>query len=62
MLELLMQAAQCEYGLIVSSDDPLALRAALYRERAKDPTLQCLSLILSPDHPTTDLWIVRETT
>src|SRR5882672_11891132 len=53
-LMLLLEAQQREIGIVVESDDPLALRMALYRERGKTAEFLELSFVLSPDNPKTD--------
>lgn len=58
-LMLLLEAQQREIGIVVESDDPLALRMALYKERGKTAEFLEFSFVLSPDNPKTELWILR---
>lgn len=60
MRSFLYDALAAEYGIIVRSADPVALRARLYPLRKSDPSLHELGFVLSPDAPDTDLWIVRK--
>lgn len=60
MLELLYEALRSPLGIVVQSEDPEALRARLYKLRVKDPELACLSFVISPLNPTSDLWILRK--
>ena len=59
LIDYLYEAMTSERGLILASDDPLALRNKLYAERRKDPLLAQLSFVLSPINPDGELWVVR---
>ena len=54
------EALASEHGIVVQSDDPVALRARLYPLRKIDPELHSLSFVLSPSRPESDLWIVKK--
>lgn len=58
---LLYTALAADYGLVISTPDPDAVKQALYRERSKlsDSALGCLQLRTSPDDPTGEIWIIR---
>lgn len=59
LIELLYAAMNSEFGVAVSTSDPVQLRAKLYPLRKTDPDLACLSFTISPTNPTSELWIIR---
>lgn len=59
-LDLLYRAYRSERGIVVTSSDPVRLRAKLYAERKKDADLECLSITLSRTQPESQLWIVKK--
>jgi hypothetical protein len=60
MIEFLYQALNSELGVIVRSSNPVLLRSKLYPLIKSDPALDCISLVLSPTAPDTDLFLVRK--
>ena len=59
MHDLLLQALDTEHGIVVSTPEPLRLRQKLYAAKKEDPIFICLSFVLSPTAPETELWIVK---
>lgn len=59
LLELLYDALREEFGLVVNTTNPEALRQKLYPLRKEDPALEQLSFHISPLNPTTQLWIIK---
>lgn len=59
LLELLYAALNSPYGVVIATDDPVRTKQQLYRERAKDPDLGCLSFLTSPFNPSGELIILR---
>lgn len=59
LIDLLYQAINSAHGIIVRTSDPERLRAKLYIERKKDPSLKCLSFSISRTHPDQELIIVK---
>lgn len=59
-LELLYRALNSKYGTVVTTNDPERLRQQLYPLRKKDAALECLSFVISPFNPTSQLWIVKQ--
>ena len=59
MLELLYEALHSEYGVIVQTNDPERLRQKLYPLRKEHEELLCLSFVISPTNPQSDLWILK---
>ena len=59
MKEFLYDALASEFGIILTTDDPIKLRARLYPLRRDDPEFADLSILLSPTNPETELWIVK---
>lgn len=53
-------ALASEFGVVVWSDNPDALKQRLYaaRREAMDPALESLSIVVSPTNPE-HLWIVK---
>lgn len=60
LLELLYRAASSPFGIVVTTEDPQALRQALYRERKKDKDLLSLAFCTSPSSPDSEIWIVKK--
>jgi hypothetical protein len=60
VIELLYEALNSEAGIIVETPAPLLLRAKLYPLIHSDPTLSCISLVISPTNPENHLWLVRK--
>jgi hypothetical protein len=58
--DLLFQALSSDYGIVVTTSDPIGLRAKLYPVRAKDAVFKCLALVLSPTSPKDELWIIKQ--
>ena len=59
MTSLLFAALGSEMGIKVATSDPDTLRQKLYKIRREDSTFQCLSFILSPALPQSELWIIK---
>jgi len=57
---LLFAAIETEFGIIVSTTDPSALRQRLYTIRKMDPTFWPLAFIISPEASNSELWIVKK--
>jgi len=62
MLEFLYQALNSNLGIILSTNNPEALRQQLYKARreAQDSTLDSLSIRISPVSPKDEVWIVKD--
>jgi hypothetical protein len=60
LIDLLYRALNSPRGTIIETSDPERLRQKLYAERKKDPVLECLSFVISPSHPASQLWIVKK--
>lgn len=60
LIDVLYQALNSEYGVIVRTDNPERLRQKLYAERKKDSELGCLSINVSPTAPESELWIIKK--
>lgn len=50
------------FGFAVRTTDPALAKRQLYTARAKaaDPSLNAITIRTSPEHPSTDLWLVRD--
>lgn len=59
-LALLYEAYHSPMGLVVTTSDPLALRAKLYAEMRGNEDFTCLSLHISRSAPTSELIILRK--
>lgn len=59
-LELLYQAFNSAFGIIVRTEDAERLKQGLYRERKKDPDLECISICTSPTDPAHEIWLVKK--
>lgn len=57
LLDLLYEAMTKKHGLVVSCNDPIALRKRLNELRRK--TAIPVHLVLSPTNPGSDLWIIK---
>lgn len=55
------EALSAEFGIIISTNNPEALRQALYKARreAGDPALDHMSIRISPLLPEEEVWIVK---
>ena len=62
MLELLYEALHSEYGVVVETNSPERLRQKLYPLRKEHEELSCLSFVISPINPESDLWILKRPT
>lgn len=60
MIELLYQALYSPLGIVVESESPERLRQKLYPLRKEREELSCLSFVISPTNPATDLWIIKQ--
>jgi len=60
LLELLYAAWHSEHGVAVKCENPQLLRGQLYKTRAEDSDLMSLSVILSPQSPSDEIWILKE--
>lgn len=58
--ELLYRALSTEYGILVETSDREKFKMKLYaaRREAKDPDLDCISIVLSSTSAS-ELWIVK---
>lgn len=59
LLEHLYAALHSEHGVVVETDDVERLRHKLYPLRKQHAELSVLSFVVSPENPTTELWIVK---
>lgn len=59
-LDLLYQAYNAQFGIVVQTNSPDTLRQKLYAARKSDPDLACLSFTLSRTSPETELLIVKK--
>lgn len=57
LLGLLLKAAASSRGIVVSTNDPDALRQKLYPLRKEDPSFEKLTFIIHPKNPTRELII-----
>jgi hypothetical protein len=59
-INLLYEALGSEFGVVVQTDDAKRCREKLYllRKEAKDPDLDCISIVQSPTAPN-QLWLVK---
>ena len=55
----LYAAVHSQYGIAVSTDDPVALRRKLYAVRKTDEDFAELSIVESRTNPKTELWIIK---
>lgn len=62
VLELLYEALNSEFGIIVKTSDPVALKQKLYaaRRESGDEALLSLTFATSRTSPDTEIWIVRK--
>lgn len=60
LLDLLYSAAFADIGRKVQTESPEKLRNKLYRIRNNHPALANLALIISPENPERELWIVNK--
>lgn len=59
LIQHLYNALASEHGIILATPEPEKLRQKLYQVRKKDPELECLSLVISPTNPESELWVVK---
>lgn len=59
-LELLYEALNSEYGLIIDTANAEQFKQKLYQARKTDEALACLSFHVSPIDPATKIFIVRK--
>lgn len=60
LAELLIAAAESELGISVTTDSPTLLRNKLYATKKELGLPEKLSIIPSPTHPESTLWIVKK--
>lgn len=60
LLDLLYQAMNAEFGIVVTTNNLEGLRQKLYAARKSDPDLSCLSFTTSRTHPETELLLVKK--
>jgi hypothetical protein len=58
LLGLLYEALHSPLGIVVSTNNPEALRSRLYPMRKEDPNFLLLTFSVSPDSPD-ELWIIK---
>lgn len=59
ILSLLYEAYASPLGVTVLTDNPQLLRQRFYSARKKDPSLEKLSIHISPANPAGEIWIVN---
>lgn len=61
LVEFLYRALDAEFGIVVRCRNPERLRHKLYtaRREAKNPDFERISFLLSRTNPSTELWIVK---
>lgn len=59
MLELLYEALNSKFGIVVRTNDVERLRQQLYNVRKQDPDLAILSFLVSRTAPNSELWILK---
>lgn len=59
LIPLLYEAKASDYGLIVQTEDPERLRQRMYALRREHPDLTCISFVISPLNPGSELWLVK---
>ena len=59
--EIWYEALASESGVVLRTNDPARMRAALMeiRRQLDDPDLNCLDVISSPVNPSEDLWLIK---
>lgn len=57
---LLLKAVSSPRGIAVSTSDPDLLRQRLYPVKKTDPAFENLSLIISKENPTKELFIAKK--
>lgn len=60
-LEFWYAALRADIGVVIDTDNVSRLQQKLYiaRREAQDPSLEGLSIVISPTSPSTQLWIVK---
>ena len=61
-LDFWYEALAAEFGIVIATSDPEALRQRLYKARREsgDPDLDSLSVRISPLLPNEEIWIVND--
>lgn len=60
LLELLYRALHSAHGIVVETEDATRLKQQLYKARASDPDLACLSFLTSPFNPQGQIIILKK--
>ena len=58
-IELLYEALNSDYGVVISTNSPERFRQKFYQLRKQDEALACLSCTISPTAPAAEIWIVK---
>lgn len=58
--EILYEALSSELGVVIQTDDPIALRQRLYVAMRNDPSLNVFTIHLSRLNPTAELLLIRK--
>ena len=58
--EILYEALSSELGVVIQTDDPIALRQRLYAAMRNDPSLNVFTIHLSRLNPTAELLLIRK--
>lgn len=57
---LLFSALASPLGIVITTTDPVNLRAKLYPLRKQDPGFASLHFVIPPTAPESTLWIVKK--
>lgn len=60
LTDLLYEALAAEFGIIIETSNPAALKAKLYSLRKEDEDFLRLSFLTSRTSPVTQIWIVKK--
>lgn len=60
LLTLLLRAAESEFGIAVTTDNPTLLRNRLYKLKKTQPSLSKLAIVSPPIDSDRTLWLVRK--
>jgi hypothetical protein len=60
IFEILIEALDSPYGIIVATNDPERLKQKLYAEMKKDEMFKALSCCTSRTNPGGEVWIVKK--
>lgn len=61
MIDLLYEALSAEYGVTVTTSNPVACRNKLYKIMAENPgVFDEISILISRTKPNEELWLVKK--